>query len=297
MVDHKKYRWDRFKAWALPMHFSDAVMLLLTAFIALGTLVSAVAISLQWREMIGGGKQTRDIVKASEGIQQALDKYNSNGQDALKQTFAKNDDALQRTLAQGNIALERTLAQSKQAMDYSSRQNGAAVDTAMANAQSEQRAWMGPVTITLLNRNTDWSEAHWAIVIANFGKSPALDVETYTSAGIYGKSFPSNPRYQPVDKNEEKSKQAVFPNIPLTYLADAILIESTKAFQLKLLHDKTLWYYAFGTICYADVFHRKRWSRFCWRIDIDNPTMPNQPCDTYNDTDDGQNSDCPTPMD
>jgi hypothetical protein len=44
---------------------NDKVMMWLTGVIALGTLVSAVAIFMQWREMVGGGKQTDQIIEAA----------------------------------------------------------------------------------------------------------------------------------------------------------------------------------------------------------------------------------------
>jgi hypothetical protein len=61
-----KTRWERFKAWIWPMDFSDAVMLVLTAAIAFGTIVSAVAIFLQWREMVNGGADTTAIKIAAQ---------------------------------------------------------------------------------------------------------------------------------------------------------------------------------------------------------------------------------------
>jgi CRISPR/Cas system CMR subunit Cmr6 (Cas7 group RAMP superfamily) len=61
-----KTRWQRFRTWVWPMEFSDAVMIGLTFFIAFGTLVSAAAIYMQWREMVNGGTDTTAIRVAAQ---------------------------------------------------------------------------------------------------------------------------------------------------------------------------------------------------------------------------------------
>jgi hypothetical protein len=60
-----KSKWQRFVMWSWPMEFSDAVMILLTIFIAVGTIASAVAIGFQWHEMHEGGKQTEALICAA----------------------------------------------------------------------------------------------------------------------------------------------------------------------------------------------------------------------------------------
>ncbi len=57
-----KSRWGRFKIWVWPMEFTDAVMIVLTIAIAIGTLVSAAAIFMQWKEMVKGGADTGALV-------------------------------------------------------------------------------------------------------------------------------------------------------------------------------------------------------------------------------------------
>ncbi len=73
--ENPKSRWVRFKAWVFPIDFSDVVMLLLTTFIALGTIVSAAAIVLQWREMVNGEADTTAIKVAAQQQAKAADRF------------------------------------------------------------------------------------------------------------------------------------------------------------------------------------------------------------------------------
>ena len=73
-----KTKWQRFKAWVWPMDFNNFVMIFLTCVIAFGTLVSAGAIVMQWREMVSGSDQTDRIICADNRIAAAME--NSVGQ-------------------------------------------------------------------------------------------------------------------------------------------------------------------------------------------------------------------------
>jgi hypothetical protein len=68
-----KTRWQRFAIWTREIKFSDAVMLLLTAFIAVGTIISAKAIYLQYHEMHDGSAQTDKIIAADQRIATAME--------------------------------------------------------------------------------------------------------------------------------------------------------------------------------------------------------------------------------
>lgn len=66
---------QRIKSWVTRVTFSDALMIVLTGWIALGTMVSAIAIAFQWHEMHIGGKDTTRIADASEKQTLAAQKF------------------------------------------------------------------------------------------------------------------------------------------------------------------------------------------------------------------------------
>ena len=78
------------------MSTSDLVMSIATIFIALGTIVSAVAIFLQWREMVNGGEDTTAIKVAAQKQSDAAQKFadtavliNGNISDAVRKLDAQ----------------------------------------------------------------------------------------------------------------------------------------------------------------------------------------------------------------
>lgn len=81
-----KTKWQRFKVWFSAITFADAVMLLLTGFIAMGTIVSAIAIGFQWHEMHEGGTQTNKIITADERMATAMETSTRQAQTAFEAT-------------------------------------------------------------------------------------------------------------------------------------------------------------------------------------------------------------------
>jgi hypothetical protein len=147
-----KTRFERFKRWVWPMEFSNAVMILLTAFIALGTIVSAVAIGFQWHEMHEGGKDTTAIAEA-----------------AKKQAGAANSFA---TSAEG-INTEIGTAEGDFAKMAKSSED--AINATRDTMRRDQRAWVGLLQMSGIPEKDKPYDVE--SILTNTGKTPAKKLQ------------------------------------------------------------------------------------------------------------------------
>jgi hypothetical protein len=102
---------------------NDKVMICLTGVIALGTLVSALAIGMQWREMVGGGHQTDQIIEAANKSKEAAERSAQAARD-FSDNAAKINMGIGEAVGKLNIQAQQTkeLAQtSKDALHISER--------------------------------------------------------------------------------------------------------------------------------------------------------------------------------
>jgi hypothetical protein len=150
---------------------SDKVMVLATCVIAVGTLVSAGAICLQWREMVSGSDDTTKIANAADQIKI----YAGNAKDSAQQF---SDTA---GLINGNInaAVRKLDAQAE------------ATQRSTAIAQSalywEQRPWLGVQINQQVGPNSpriapgNVAPGIFQVIVRNFGRTPALRWRTECS--------------------------------------------------------------------------------------------------------------------
>jgi hypothetical protein len=214
---------------------SDKVMVWATCVIAAGTLVSAGAIVLQWREMVGGGTQTDQIISAANGIKRDQGQLVRDNEQAL----ADNRQALLESLKENRTEFGNALRQNREALDASARQSKAALDATVtaSNAQNkilsdqlattenavaiDQRPWVGIDAMAVVDR-WYWDPVNRAynltvsFTLTNTGKTPAQDVT------ISPRMVPSawldtkGPQDLACSRNYRATGFALFPNKPLT---------------------------------------------------------------------------------
>jgi hypothetical protein len=155
-----KTRWERLKGWVWPMAFSDAVMIGLTFFIALGTVVSAVAIGFQWWELHIGGKDTTRIADAAQ-----------------KQACAANRsaDAAQQ-FADTAALISGGIGDAVKKLEAQAKNSAAAIKATQDAMRQDQRAW---VVLRGVGGRPELDKP-WTIqvVFTNTGKTPAKRVLT-----------------------------------------------------------------------------------------------------------------------
>jgi ElaB/YqjD/DUF883 family membrane-anchored ribosome-binding protein len=159
---------------------SDWVMVAATIVIACGTVVSAIAIYLQWREMVNGGADTAAIKVAAQ--QQAT----------AAQQFA--DTA---KLINGGIqgAVDKLNLQADALNDSVKQASRLAKDTEIANANSlvADRPWLA-ITISITDFVPDKTPMK-DVTIINSGKRPAL-ITNFSMGGEHFNDMVENPPYE-----------------------------------------------------------------------------------------------------
>jgi Spy/CpxP family protein refolding chaperone len=120
-----------------------------TCVIALGTLVSAGAIVLQWREMVGGGTQTDQIISAANGIKTAQSQLVSDN----KQVLADNRQAIADVLRQNREELTSALQQNRGALRAQTSAANGELAAIQKQTEASERPWLdievtvdGPLT-------------------------------------------------------------------------------------------------------------------------------------------------------
>lgn len=141
------------------MSKSDKIMVWATCVIAAGTLVSAAAIALQWREMVKGGTDTSMLVGYAQRQADDADKIKLSAQNQAiaAHQFANTADDINSNI---NDAVGKLDAQSK-----------ATQDTARF-VVSGNRPWIIPYFPPQHKRTIQESNVEWH----NAGKSPAVGV-------------------------------------------------------------------------------------------------------------------------
>ena len=175
-TEQPQTRWRRFRVWVWPMEFSDAVMILLTAFIAFGTIVSAIAIGFQWHEMHSGGADTKSIADAAQ-----KQVYAANRSADAAQLFANTAGDINRSVndAVGKLNLQAGAAQtsadtSKRILDLE-----VALDKASLSALNPEAFENGVFTQLRFS-------------LQNTGRTPATHVRYYLYPNRYTRSWVPN---------------------------------------------------------------------------------------------------------
>jgi hypothetical protein len=146
------------------MSISDKIMSIATIVIAIGTLVSAAAIVMQWREMVGGGKQTDALIEAAKTNACAAKSFAASA--ASINTGVEN--AVQQLDAQAKATQQATKAAKS------------AADTARESLHISQRAYL-----SVVNPGLDMTNAKISFHIVNNGHIPAGRVTMLSHMGIF----------------------------------------------------------------------------------------------------------------
>jgi hypothetical protein len=274
------------------MSKSDWIMSIATIVIAAGTIVSAVAICLQWREMVSGGADTTAIKNAAQKQADAAQKFadtavlingNMNGAvgklDAQAVSTGKVAD---QAIVQANA--NRQLAQN-------------AVDTLANTKQSfkdEQRAWVAFQGTGDNKGFTDTQPWQIQIVFFNSGRTPARNVKT---SGMYTTSpIPiAGPSPQQIAMLQFQPVQSIAPqgyyreNMghavgPQVINADQSAGQQILISQYAQIKSKQLFLYYYGLLKYDDNSGRHHETQFCVYL-ADPDTKEVGICDSFNDLD------------
>lgn len=148
---------------------SDKIMLICTAFIALGTLVSAGAICFQWREMVSGGKDTSALVGYAQRQAEDADKMKESADKNAKASrdFADTAGLINKGIGDAVTKLDSQAKATQQAANAAKN----AVDTAKESLHVSQRAYLIMGSL-VLNLDTDVV----SIPIINVGHIPSGQV-------------------------------------------------------------------------------------------------------------------------
>lgn len=154
---------------------SDKIMAAATVVIAVGTLVSAAAIVLQWREMVGGGTQTDQIINAANGIKTAQGQLVSDN----KQVLADNRQALSDVLRENSEELAKALRQNRDALKAQTTASDGQLAAIEKQTEISERPWIAVYDSAMVGPLTISSAGEVSTVIhltaKNLGKTPARE--------------------------------------------------------------------------------------------------------------------------
>jgi hypothetical protein len=250
---------------------NDKVMIGLTVAIALGTIVSAGAIVLQWREMVGGGKQTDKIIAAANINADAATKSAKAAQD-----FATNAGNINTAMGKAVEKLNLQAAATKSVADQALSQ-AAIASGQLQVMQTDERAWLefriqqpqaaGDVSLP----TTSGQPLDLPIQIMNSGKTVARNVvidvfveilDSSQEASLDNVSDLANHRH------ERSTTGTIFPNadykLHVTRHWDKGEIGLVTARELTSLHESKSYISTYGIITYDDVFNKHHWTKFCF---------------------------------
>jgi ElaB/YqjD/DUF883 family membrane-anchored ribosome-binding protein len=157
------------------MSKSEKIMVWATCVIAAGTLVSAGAIYLQWREMVGGGTQTDKMINAANGIKTAQGQLVSDN----KQVLDDNRKALADALRENREELGRVLQQNRDALQAQTRAANGQLAAIQKQTEVSERPWIAIYDATVISPITISSAGEVSTIIhltaKNIGKTPARE--------------------------------------------------------------------------------------------------------------------------
>jgi hypothetical protein len=235
-------------------HIKNASLLtaLATIAIAITSYYQWQAIKGQLHEMESSSSQTDRIICAANKIEADLDTANKQNQEAMK---------------------------------VSNRQSKMALDASIAASRLDQRAWLGPAEalppefIEGQKRiyMKEGESASYGFIIANTGKTPAINVRQSTSY----LSLPASTKFAPRYPGGTTNTGVIQPNARVWAKAP-----NTGTVFKPVINGVTTgtWkFYVFGEIVYDDVFGIEHHTTFCYYL------LPNltafTSCKTYNEED------------
>jgi hypothetical protein len=249
---------------------NDKVMIALTIAIALGTIVSAGAIVLQWREMVGGGKQTDKIIAAANINADAATKSAKAAQD-----FATNAGHINTAMGKAVEKLNLQAAATKSVADQALSQ--AAIATGQLQVmQTDERAWLEfriPQSQAAGDAGLPMASGQpldLPIQVMNSGKTVARNVVIDVFVEILDASQEASLEnvYELANhKHERGVTGTIFPNadykLQVTRRWDKGGIGPVTVPELTSLHEGRSYISTYGIITYDDVFNKHHWTKFC----------------------------------
>jgi hypothetical protein len=252
------------------MSKSEKIMVWATCVIAAGTLVSAAAIFEQWREMVGGGKQTDQIIAAANINAIAATKSAKAAQD-----FATNAGNINAAMGKAVEKLNLQAAATKSVADQALSQ--AAIATGQLQVmQADERAWLefriqkpqaggdvGP-------RVSSGQPLDLPVQIMNSGKTVARNVVMDIFVDILDASQEAN-----LDNvadltnhhHERSTTGTIFPSadykVQITRYRDKGGVGPITVPEFIALNEGRSYISTYGIITYDDVFNKHRWTKFC----------------------------------
>jgi gas vesicle protein len=161
------------------MGTSDFIMSVATIVIAAGTIVSAAAIVLQWREMVGGGTQTDKIINAAGGIEGAQKQLVLDN----KTVLGDNRTALAEVLKENREELAKALRQNRDALKAQTATLNGQLAAMQNQTDISERPWIKitpsiaqPLTFDVMRNAGPVATMTTENVIENVGQSVALNV-------------------------------------------------------------------------------------------------------------------------
>jgi hypothetical protein len=221
---HPQSLWQRWRAGTI----QNQLTVMFTALIFVATSIYAVFSYYQFATMKDGGKQTDRIIAADERLAKAMEDSVHAQKDSLIQTLAQNKRALDSTIAASRL---------------------------------DQRAWVGPIGMTMHPISTD-KPITATVAIGNSGKTFALDVNS--TVWIYA----SNTALTQLPHSREGlliSPMVLFPNQQITFTPN--LPGHPTQIDVDALTSKKVFVYLYGDIAYSDVFGSRHRTEFCGIFD------------------------------
>jgi hypothetical protein len=190
-VSHSKHLKESEKIKA-----SDWIMVAATIVIAAGTLVSAGAIVLQWKEMVGGGAQTQQLIDAA------------NKNTAAAQSFANSASSINGGISEAVAKLDAQARATQESANTAKR----AADTADKSLHISERAYL-----IFGELQTDFPNKLIYIQFLNAGRIPSGPVEVITHEATFNVDTPAGnfPFAQANEKSWSRMKyQQISPSVP-----------------------------------------------------------------------------------
>jgi hypothetical protein len=227
-----------------------------TVWIAIFTVILALVGLITLAEVIGGGRDTRDLAIAAK---QQADKMKdmSDAADKIRQ-------AADKMVAQD----QRIADNSGKSITKNAEQGRATLNATIEEYRLEHRAWVSMNGIQTIRTEADGtmheiqvSQVHSSDKIAmnvhyrNTGSTPAFDVRTAARGVI----FPTNPTF--TDLPSESTPAIVQPSDGVFQTLDWGAVTQTTANEFN-----SSFVYVFGRIDYRDAFGVPHWSTFCRRL-------------------------------
>jgi hypothetical protein len=223
------------KYWGT-MSLSDLLMVISTIVIAIATVFNVGVACLMWNEMRAGGVDTHNLAVA-----------------AGKQADAAKATADASKSQADNSAKEIVVAgkQAKAAQD--------SVKAIREQTRLNEQAWIGTSDPKMIG-----SPPQFAIIIKNYGRSPARSVEAF----IYGEIRPSEAPidYDLVSKLQKTNLHGVallVPGEPFTLITSKVVQQQLKSNFLDGLRNGSEQARMMGRIEYRDILGQPHYTTFC----------------------------------